>query len=395
MGLKKAPHHTTIRQWVLKRGYYQITHKTFEKAKDWCAIFDLTVEVGALKCLLVLGARLQPLQDRNCHTLSQRDTEVLGIYFTTNSTGQFINESLMDAEQKIGNPFACLLSDQGSDVTKGAKIYQGNSKETAVVHDISHKMAIILEKWLKNDPKWKLFCEYLAATRLKVQQTVDLAALMPPKLRSKARYMSADVLMNWLARFQNSKKMGHLDSIPKERLRENFGWLDHLIIHIEYWKQMMAVGEAVKSVIAREGYSQETYQKLEDLLIEKFQNPMPALIDFIDAAMNAVWDEVEQLKTGQVVVGDGRVIESTFGKFKQSNSSQFQGITIGALGIATFMANNELEVVQEAMEGSTIKQVIKWSKKHIGDSLTSMRRKFFPPRKRNENGENLREWAYG
>ena len=82
------------------------------------------------------------------------------------------------------------------------------------------------------------------------------------------------------------------------------------------------------------------------------------MIDFIDAAMNAVWDEAEQLKAKQMALGDSRVIESVFGKFKQSSSSQFQGITIGALRIATFMARNDPEEVKEAMEGSTIGQLI-------------------------------------
>jgi hypothetical protein len=394
LGFEKTPHFTTIRQWVLKKGYYQVVHKTFEQAKDWCAIFDLTVEVGALKCLLVLGTHLQSLKDRDCFNLSHRDTEVLGIYFTTNSTGQFVNESLRDAEKKIGNPFACLLLDQGPDVTKGASIYQSNSKQTVVVHDISHKIAIVLEKKLKNDPKWKIFCDHLSATKLKVQQTTDLAALMPPKLRSKARYMSADVLMNWIERFQNSKKLGYMDSIPRERLNEYFGWLDHLTIHIEGWKQMIAIGEIVKSVIAKEGFSHETYQKLEDFLNEQFPDPTFNEIDFIDAAMNAVWDEAEQLKAKQIAPGDSRVIESVFGKFKQSNSSQLQGITIGALGIATFMASNKREDVKEAMEGSKIGQLIKWGKEHIGNSLASLRRKFFPPKKRNKNSEILREEAY-
>jgi hypothetical protein len=393
LGFKKAPHFTTIRQWILKRGYYQIVYRTFEKARDWCAVFDLTVEVGAVKCLLVLGVRLQPLKDRDCFNLSHHDTEVLGIYFTTNSTGHFVNESLKDAEKKIGHPFACLLSDQGSDVTKGANIYQSSSENTVVVHDISHKIAIVLERELKSDPKWKIFCDHLSATKLKVQQTTDLAALMPPKLRSKARYMSADVLLNWVERFQNSKKQGYLNSIPKERLDEYFGWLDHLSIHIEFWKQMIAIGEIVKSVIAKKGFSHQTYQELEDLLNEQFPEPAPKVIDFIDAAMNAVWDEAEKLNGKQVVVGDGRVIESIFGKFKQSSSSQLQGISIGALGIATFMASNTLQEVKKAMEGSTIGEVINWGKKHIENSLASLRRKFFPPKKRNKNSEILREKA--
>jgi DNA phosphorothioation-dependent restriction protein DptG len=135
--------------------------------------------------------------------------------------------------------------------------------------------------------------------------------------------MSVDVLMKWVERFQNSKKLGHLDSISQDRIDEYFGWLDHLIIHIECWKQMIAIGEIVKSVIAKEGFSHETYQKLEDLLNEQFPDASPKLINFIDSAMNAVWDEAEQLKAKQVVLGDSRVIESVFGKFKQSSSSQF------------------------------------------------------------------------
>ena len=389
LGFKKTPHFTTIRRWVLKRGYYQFAHRTFEKAKDWCAIFDLTVEVGALKCLLVLGMRLQSLKDRDCFNISHHDTEVLGIYFTTNFTGKFVNASLKDAEKKIENPFTCLVLDQGSDVTKGASIYQSNSKQTIVVHDISHKIAIILERELKNDPKWKIFCDHLSSTKLKVQQTTHLAALMPPKLRSKTRYMSADVLMNLVERFQNSKKMGCMDSIPQNRLDEYFGWLEHFTIHIKIWKQMIAIGEIVKSVIAKEGFSHKSYQKLGDFLDEQFSDPALKVINFIDAAMNAVWDEVEQLKAKQVVIGDSRVIESVFGKFKQSNSSQLQGITIGALGIATFMASNKREDVKESMEGSTIGELIKWGKEHIGNSLASIRCKYFPPNKRNKNSESL------
>ena len=68
--------------------------------------------------------------------------------------------------------------------------------------------------------------------------------------------------------------------------------------------------------------------------------------------------------------------------------------TAGALGIATFMASNKSEDVKEAMEGSTIGQLMKRGKEHIGNSLASLRRKFFPPKKRNKNREILGEEAY-
>lgn len=394
LGLRKVPHYTTIRQWVLKRGYHQVVHQTIEKAKDWGAIFDLTVDVGALKCLLVLGVRLESLLARDDFTLSHHDMHVLGIYFNTKSTGNFVHESLKNAEKKVGHPFASLLSDQGPDVTKGANIYRENSKNTVVVHDVSHKIAIVLEKHLKRDPLWKVFCEHITTTKLAVQQTTDLAALMPPKLRSKARYMSADILMNWITRFQESKRLGHMNSITPERLKEYFGWMDSLTIHTECWKEMISIGEIIKNLVSGKGFSHETYLKLEDLLNTEFPDAAPKVIDFIDDAMNAIWDEVEVLEPKQIVLGDGRIIESTFGKFKQSASSQLQGITIGALGIATFMSSNGIEDVKNAMENTKMAQVMKWGRECIGNSLASMRRKFFPHKKRNKNSEISIEEAY-
>lgn len=352
-------------------------------------IFDLTVGVGALKCLLVLGVRYTHLKDRGDEfTLSHRDVQVLGLYYNTKSSGEFVHESLKKAEAKIGAPFASLVLDQGSDVTKGANNYKSDSKNTTIVHDISHKIANVLEKTLKSDMHWKLFCENLTATKQSVQQTVDLAALMPPKLRSQARYMSVDVLMKWIIRFQESKKAGNMNSISQERFDEYFGWLLPLEPHIESWKQMVAIGETIKDIVHTNGYSHKIYQKLEDILATQYPDASPTVIDFIDAALNVVWDEVEKLKPRQVVLGDSRVIESIFGKFKQSTSSQLQGITIGALGIATFMACNETTEVKKAMEMTTIGQVLEWGKKYLGDSLASLRRKFFPHKKRNRNGKN-------
>jgi hypothetical protein len=395
LGFDKIPHHTTIRQWVLKRGYYQIVHHPFEKARDWVGIFDLTISVGSIKCLLILGVRFTPLRERdNGLTLTHADVQVVGLHCSKKSSGDFIYRALKTAEEKIGHPFASLLRDEGSDVDKGTELYQKDSKKTVGVHDISHKLANVLEKALKNDEHWQQFCKQLTATKQAVQQTCDLAALMPPKLRSQARYMSADVLMDWLSRFQQSKKEGRMNSISKERFDEYFGWLSHLEPYIEDWKQMVAIVEIIKDVIHYRGYSQKAYHQLEKLLSDQYPNASTAVIDFIDATLNTVWDEVEQLKPRQTVLGDSRIIESIFGKFKQSPSSQLQGITIGALGIATFMANNEASVVKQAMETTSIGQVWEWGKKYIGESLASARRKFFPHRKGNKNEGNYKGVAY-
>jgi hypothetical protein len=50
------PHHTTIRQGIIRHGYHCL-QKPLEKANDWITIGDLTICVGKLKCLAILGGK--------------------------------------------------------------------------------------------------------------------------------------------------------------------------------------------------------------------------------------------------------------------------------------------------------------------------------------------------
>ena len=64
------------------------------------------------------------------------------------------------------------------------------------IQDITHKMALLLEKTLKNDANWVKFIEAMSLSKRKVKQT-ELAGIMSPNLRDKARYMGADIIVKW------------------------------------------------------------------------------------------------------------------------------------------------------------------------------------------------------
>ena len=49
-----TPHFTTIRQWFLKFGLFQL-QKEKEKRADWIFIIDTILEQGQKKCVLILG----------------------------------------------------------------------------------------------------------------------------------------------------------------------------------------------------------------------------------------------------------------------------------------------------------------------------------------------------
>jgi hypothetical protein len=76
-----VPHHTTIRLWILRNGYYELK-KPIQQADDWVAIGDVTVDLGKVKCLTILGVQLSRLSRRGDYTLTHNDVEILGLYPT-------------------------------------------------------------------------------------------------------------------------------------------------------------------------------------------------------------------------------------------------------------------------------------------------------------------------
>ena len=53
-----TPDFTTIRQWFLKLGIFELT-KSKEQRTDWIFIVDTILERGTKKCFLVLGLSYQ------------------------------------------------------------------------------------------------------------------------------------------------------------------------------------------------------------------------------------------------------------------------------------------------------------------------------------------------
>ena len=176
-----APHHTTVRLWVIRYGCHQL-QTPLKIANDWILIGDVTIGVGKLKCLATLGVRMSALKYRDNLTLTHKDMEILGLYPTESSTGEFVERAFEDSAKRIGGNFLAVVLDQGSDVKKGARLFQANHPNTKILHDIAHKLSNIMEHELEHDVQWFKYVQQLNFTRRQVFQT-ELAALMPKKQR--------------------------------------------------------------------------------------------------------------------------------------------------------------------------------------------------------------------
>lgn len=369
------PHHTTIRQWIIRHGCHSL-QSPLEEANDWISIGDLTVSVGKLKCLAILGVRMSKLESREDLTLSHKDVEVIGLYPTTKSTGKFVEEAYEDSAKRIGGNFLANVLDQGSDIKMGVRLFQQNHPNTKLLHDISHKLSNVMEHELKNDKNWFEYVQELNMTRRRGFQT-ELSALMPKKQREKARFMDIGYLVNWPDRVKTSKENGFLESIPKDRYQDYLGWIDRFILLLDVWKRMVGAVNLIKEAVRKYGYSMDVYTHLK-MIFDEAMIEDDRMREFILKCLNTLYEEIKKIDEGQRLIGSTEVIESVFGKYKAINEG-LHGITGNILGVCTFVGREKnIQEIKEAMENCSVEKAKEFVKQKFGQTIASFRNQFFP-----------------
>ncbi len=192
-----TPNFNTIRQWSLRLGLYEFNRQK-EYREDWIFILDMTIELGAAKCLVILGIsqeKFTRIVKEEVRSLQHEDLEVLSLEIMDKSPGTVILEKLKKLAECVGTPVQ-IISDWGSDIKKGINLYKEENPGVILTYDITHKMANLLKKELLPDKKFQSFLRQCSLTRQRVQQT-KLYFLIPPKQRIKARYHNVDILIKW------------------------------------------------------------------------------------------------------------------------------------------------------------------------------------------------------
>ncbi len=101
-----TPDFTTIRQWFLKLGIFELI-KSKEKRTDWIFIIDTILEQGHKKCLLILGLSYQQWTEKlksNRKTLQHHDLDVLAIEIVETTKGEIIESLINNLANTVGKP---------------------------------------------------------------------------------------------------------------------------------------------------------------------------------------------------------------------------------------------------------------------------------------------------
>ncbi len=370
-GKHEVPSPTTVRSWLLRVGLYQL-QRPLEKADDWAWIMDHTVQIGELKCMILVGFRLGEWQQRENHTLSYEDVDLIGLWPVRTSTGEIVDGQLESAIARTGVP-RVIVSDDGRDLHRGLALFQERHGEVDWIYDIKHKTASLLKRELENDPLWTAFAKRANTLKRQVYQT-ELAFCNPPQQRGKARYMNVDTLVVWgvkvLEWLDEPRPTGR--ELDADRIEEKLGWLREYRQPLRDWEQAMQVIETAESLIRREGYDAGSADELRERFPQVEAN---SLADRLGGKLlEFVKEQSLHVPETQRFPGSSEVLESIIGKYKTLQGEQGQfGATSMLLSIGAFVGRVTVDCVRTALQTIQGPALKTWEQTNLGTTVQSQR----------------------
>ncbi len=363
-----TPVFSTSRDWILKFGLFNLTRP--KAPGEWIWIIDGTIQMGSMKCILILGVRMDKMKERNDFTLSLGDVEPIILKTVTSSPGEMIQTALMEAHDKTGKPIA-IVSDEGSDLKRGIRLYretQSEEQKTIHLHDVVHKLDLLLKRELVKDPVWNKFLKQMNATTQQLKLT-SYAHLAPPRQRHKKRMRSEVDNIVWGQRIINYLENGN----PKSFELAKLSWVLNYKSSLSEFSEMSNIFDLTTKEIRQQGYCYETNTILQKAIPK---NLSKRGLEFFFKIQQTIGEETKKIPLGMRLLGSSEIIESVFGKFKQiERNHAFAGLTSLVLSLPAFVGHMSIDSVKEAMEQISIQKVKAWVKENLGTTFWSQRRK--------------------
>ena len=368
------PHATTGRMWLLRLGYYKL-HAPLEQADDWILLADHAVEIGKHRFLGILGIRVANLPPPGeCLKLS--DMTPVALLPVESSTQDIVYQQLETVSTAIGITPAAILSDEGSDLSGGIDRFCQAHPETTRYRDLPHLAARLLKKRLEKNDCWNAFIKQATQTKFETNQT-ELAFLVPPRLRSKARYMNLQSMLRWAEKVLTVLDDPSLVSpslCGVDRLNTKFTWLREYRRDIEIWSGWLALTDAALDIVRRNGYCTSTADDVKQALTEISDTPEKELLK--NELLEIVNAESSPARAGTRMPGSTEILESSFGKLKEIEGDQSRsGFTSLILVWAALFGTTTAEVIRRALTEVPVKLVNAWIRTNLGPTIQSKRTK--------------------
>ena len=359
--------------------------KTYLKG-DIGIIIDESILIGNSKLLMVLFVppfRFVPVgtnPEEHSSVLNFSDVRVAYMGFDTSWTAKKINEVLVEITKDKDLKIAYIVSDEAAALKCSAKL--ANSPH---LPDISHVLGTCLRKtYTKNEDYKKFFAQINSYKRKGVNQ--GLTYLLPPKQRSKVRFMNQKPTVIWA-----NTLLSKYDTLnEKEKV-----FFKDIFLHQSILKSMSAclvVAEFVGLCYKKEGLCLASNQAIDNYLanVVIIDTPMQIFVNYLKEyiknyaeILNNICEnsslEIEKREICKLNVCSD-VIESMFGKYKNTiSTNQLVGVSTTCLELPLCHMNIEQLTAQiiPSMEGFFVADIKGWKKGQNVNNQAVERRNFF------------------
>jgi len=333
------------------------------------------VQIGQEKCLVIVGLRLPNLPPPG-ECLRHTDLKLIALIPRKSWTRNEVEQELEAAVQTTGVPRA-IVDDHGVDISGGVTFFRQRHPETVEIYDAKHKAACVLKGRLEKNVRWQSFQTKLAQTRCAIQQT-ELAFLVPPAPKPKARFMNLEATLQWASKTAAIVRHPSAvvqETVRPERLQEKLGWLEEFAADIDEWSEWQAVINITVTFVNQQGIYRGAAGKLRTKTPRLRHASSGQLFDEMVAF---VAQQARLTRRGERLPGSTEVLESCFGRFKHMEKQQARGgFTSLLLGFGALMAETTSSAIENALRHSPTHQIKIWCREHLGTTLFAQRKLAF------------------
>lgn len=311
----QIPHFTSVIHWTLRAGM-TIFNEVSPADEPWLAVIDCSIDIGTRKALVVLRVPLSALHQKQ-DAIGLRDCQCIGLKIATRWNGPLVKDALADIFGKAGMPCA-IIKDGGTDIKRGVELYQAahDAEHVQVIEDVGHLAANALKSEFARRAAFENFLDIVRKGASRIRQT-DLAWLLPPKVRTKGRFLGITEVAEWAGKLLNLMGGPGRSKNDSEvgMLRKAFRGLSQLRAFLELFCATCRVTEQFLKLMKTQGLNQATGTQAKAIL-KQLPRGSPVrfrLSSWIDRHLHIQ----RGLAGGQLpLLVSSDAIESLFGKFK-------------------------------------------------------------------------------
>ena len=361
----QAPSPTTVRNWVLRAGYFALN-----QAKDlrgaYLAIIDESIQIGKEKLLLLLGVKVPPNYCR-IQPLRMQEVEILGMEVQSSWTGDRIANFMTNRLDNFARiKIVGVISDQGTSIK--AALRQLN---LVWISDCSHMLMNAAKTLFGTDVQLSRFCAHLGQLRRQLALT-DLAYLLPPTMRDKDRFHRVFTLVKWAERLDRHYDRLGADAQQHFRFyrRLNYKWV---LLRMRQVNQLIVI---TANILKKVGLSRHAYLRwqkaVENYLATQDKVTTPAK-HFIPIVEKYFADHQPIFNHQDQVLCCSDIIESIFGRYK--NKGGMKVISADVLAIALYNTDLTPALIKTAMTSVREQDVARWKQKYVCENRYALIRR--------------------